>query len=135
MRKIINKPRFLFGFIFAPLLVLYLVPLVNCLFSFLNSFANCKAGILGYSWYGLPILVTALILTFPSALIALRLGKAKCFHFVIAGALLGLVLTTTIALFEGDVLSLKLALIIVPYGSASAFLFWLVGIRNNTIKD
>lgn len=133
--RIINKPLFLFGFISSPLLILYSLPVFNCILTLSSSFANCKAGILGYSWYGLPILGIALILTFPSILFALKLGKTKCFHFVLAGALIGLVLTTIIALFEGDFLSFQLVLILVPYASASAFLFWVVGIRNNTVKD
>ena len=132
MNKMIkNRMRFLFGIAFAPLFILYVIPLVNCLLSFSNDDSKCVAGISGFTWYGLPIAGIAIIISLPLIYLFIIKKWTGAIHFGLGGALISVILAGLIIILDSSLESLAVFSSIVAMGIITALLFWGIAIRGN----
>lgn len=131
MNVIISWKKFVLGLICAPLGVLYLIPVMNCLVSPLTGASNCWAGISGFTWYGLPIAVIAIVMALPLIFLALTVGWVKLKQFVFAGIGIAVVQAGTLAVLDSNLDSIALFAGLTPLGAITALCFWFIAIRRN----
>lgn len=130
--RVASWTRFFLGLVCGPLIALYLIPLSNCALVLIGDVSDCWIGISGFTWYGLPIVIIAVMVAFPLFLFFLRVGWVGLGQCVCAGILIAAAISGALSLFDPGLSFVALILGFSLMGSVAALLFWLIAIRHNT---
>ena len=129
-----NKIQLFLGIIFAPIFVLFALPLLNCLYPIFKIELTCLQGVGSFAFYGLPVVGIAIIVSSPLVYLFIKKRWVGILHFGMGGILVSSVLSA-LMIFFGEGINLEgVLLIMLLMGVSSALLFWFIAIKNNIIE-
>ena len=123
--------RFFLGIVVSPVFILFVIPLLNCLIPIFKIDTNCVQDIAGFAFYGLPVVIIAILLSLPLIYLFIIKKWVKLVHFGIGGILISLIISMLMIFFGKGTNVLGVFSIMIPMGTFTSLLFWMIAIRGN----
>ena len=126
-----NAKRLFIGVVSAPMFVLFVLPLFNCVYQIFKQRLSCVQGIVSFAFYGLPVVAISITVAFPLIYLFLKKRWVGIIHFGIGGAIVAMVVAGLLIVFGEGTNVVGTLLTMLVMGVCSALLTWLFAIRNN----
>jgi len=126
-----NKIQLFLGIIFSPILILFVLPLLNCLCPIFKQELSCVQSMASFAFYGLPVAIIAILLSSPLVYFSIKKKWVGILHFGVGGVLVSLIISVLMIFFGEGTNVEGVLLIMLLMGVSSALLFWFIAIKNN----
>lgn len=126
-----NKIQLFLGIVSAPMLVLFALPLFNCIYPIFKRNLSCMQGVASFAFYGIPVVIISIIISLPFVYFFIKKRWVGIVHFGIGGILVSLIISVLMIFFGEGTNVAGVFIAMISMGVSASLLFWFIAIRNN----